>query len=176
MITRRYFGAWISIFVLAGCSDQTVATEDQIRSEKIRTEVTRERQVMERSEQQRFSLSQQGQGCEGRILRGEELRRAVSGKFDPGLAFPSQRFTYYRSGEFRKDRHNSGAITGNYRIEKDQLCHYFDWGSTGEMKYCTRLIEKNDNIIMEEGLDDRNPNILRLSCREKRLEDNEDGK
>jgi hypothetical protein len=151
----------LSALALAGC-DGVEVNEKKTATPAAAFERSN---LLQRREDERLALTRKGQGCEGRVLQGQELLGAVSGKqvvFQPSV--PPQVRVYRSDGRFE-----SSLPIGRYWVARDQLCHEV---STGETKthWCSRLIMTDKKDLMEEVLDDRDASQLRLGCGPIKLE------
>ena len=151
----------LSVLALAGC-DGVEVKEKKTTAPAADLERTH---LLQRREGERLALTRKGQGCQGRVLQGQELLNAVSGKqvvFQPSV--PPRVRIYRSDGQFE-----SSVPIGRYWVARDQLCHEISVGET-KTHWCSRLIMTEKKDLMEEVLDDRDASQLRLGCGPIKLE------
>lgn len=123
----------------------------------------------------------EGQGCEGEILRGDELRDVVKGKRHTLAHFgigPDPRRMPAETRAYKPDGSLSSSLVSNlyqakYRIDGSMLCTLV-LRPTTNVESCFRLIESPEGIVFEERLvaPGVSPDLARgkdLSCIELKI-------
>lgn len=115
-------------------------------------------------------LIRNAQGCPGRIIRDQDLVKTVVGNrisdwrgvrsHSPNGPIVSR--SYYIDGRLESTVQFADPI-GRYWIDGQKLCHWNLHGM-GDVQWCSRLIRSPDGQLMEELMDDRNPDQVRLGC------------
>lgn len=162
----RILSVLVAIIALAACDGGVAVSNEQAAMED---EVGKQRELRERNQGERLVLLNKGQqGCPGHVLRDEELRNAVAHKKMlppiPAVYDASNGARTYRAnGQLESSESFQRTAIGRYSIANDQLCHENLYGMR-DTPWCSRLIKSAKGGLMEEVLNDRNPESLHLGC------------
>lgn len=124
---------------------------------------------------------QQGQGCKGEILRDDDLREAVVGKWHTELlpqGLPPRTSRKYELDGIVIAPGEGRNTSGRYRFEGPLLCDQIP-EQGGDVDWCYRLIRTADDRIMREILigtagsefEERTLENSELACLEIRVSD-----
>lgn len=164
--SMRFLRLLIATTSLFGCSPPG-SKDEQPSSTDVSTPEKEQRLSAQRLWKK---LIRNGQGCPGHILRGNELAEAVIGnRISNSFAVRSHSpngpiisRSYYPNGRLESTVQFADPY-GRYRIDNQELCHWNLHGM-GEVKWCLRLIQSPNGQMMEELMDDRSSEQVKLNC------------
>ncbi|MBB6428026.1 hypothetical protein [Sphingopyxis sp. JAI128] len=154
----------IAVAGLTGCAPQPVLESEKAAQDRAKKRA-KDVELWASYERQRLALTHDRQGCQGYVLRDQELKNAIVGKRmkPPVEHIPldgaTAARTYSANGELLRHGWQGIPIIAKYWIDGDKLCF-----ENADGRGCSRLIVTPNGDLNEEILDDRDPKAFRLVC------------
>jgi hypothetical protein len=168
-MTYRFIIVTSMLVLCSACDDSSTDNRKVVGSSSEQREADMEVDVANASrryEAEYRHLTVRGQGCAGRILFGEELRKSISGKWDRTREAPHFGGTVYQSdGRLRVRYQDPGGRErpeyGRYTVDGPFLCRTGD--RLPSEKHCNRMIVNTRGSLVMEAMNQNGSNRT-LTC------------